>query len=872
MSALTLAQRLQVLAEAGAISSGLPAGVTENLAERVTLRPYQVAALERFRYYLDAYPQRLTPTHLLFHMATGSGKTVLMAALILDLYARGRRDFLFFVNSTQIIDKTRDNFLNPASSKYLFADPIRVDEVPVRVTSVSGFEAADAEAINIHFTTIQGLHTRMQNPRENDLTIADFKDRSVVMIADEAHHLNADTKAEKDLTGGEAEERRSWQGTVERILAANPDNMLLEFTATANLGHPAIQARYADKLIYDYPLKQFRRDGWSKDVELRFTDRPVEDRMLAAVVISQHRRKLAEANGIALKPVVMMKSRRVAESLANEAAFHALLEGLSAARLEALRAGAVNDGALSRAFAYIIDERGVSLDDLARELRLDFAPAKVANVNSPGDLDKRQIALNTLEDRNNELRVIFAVDKLNEGWDVLNLFDIVRLNDSGTAKPTTQEAQLIGRGARYYPFSDPSDPAAIRQQRKFDADPAQPLRLLEQLHYHASHSPSYITEIKSALIDSGMLDQEEKTVTLRLKPAFKETELYKSGLVWMNERITNTRDEVKGLDAYLSETRFRFPRLMTGRVVETGAFQDGAAVVGSEPVARTLSVSDLGETAVRFAMDTIEAYRFDRLKRRFPHLKSRAEFMTSDAYLGGASIEVQGLPGDLDALDARQKVEIAQSLLRQVAEGVEAHSLEHIGSKVFRPTALSSVIRDKTFKLAVEGERGRSWKESLNPDFSAIDLSDKDWHVFDDSYGTAEEKAFIRYIHDQSAELRDAYDEFYLIRNERAVHIFAFSNGERFEPDFLLFLKRKGAKVTEVTQLFVEPKGEHLKSDDQWKEDFLLQIEAEAKLEPTFEGRDFRVRGVSFFNTTGAMRKGFEESFQPFLEKSAEGE
>lgn len=43
---------------------------------------------------------------------------------------------------------------------------------------------------------------------------------------------------------------------------------------------------------------------------------------------------------------------------------------------------------------------------------------------------------------------------LKVGWDVLNLFDIVRISEgaSGTKKTTDSEAQLIGRGARYYPF------------------------------------------------------------------------------------------------------------------------------------------------------------------------------------------------------------------------------------------------------------------------------------------------------------------------------------------------------------------------------------------------------------------------------------
>ena len=66
--------------------------------------------------------------------------------------------------------------------------------------------------------------------------------------------------------------------------------------------------------------------------------------------------------------------------------------------------------------------------------------------------------LNTLENPENEIRAIFAVDMLNEGWDVLNLFDIVRLYDTRDGKvtkngfvagsTTNAEKQLIGRGAR----------------------------------------------------------------------------------------------------------------------------------------------------------------------------------------------------------------------------------------------------------------------------------------------------------------------------------------------------------------------------------------------------------------------------------------
>ena len=94
------------------IEKTIPSFVIENLNTDFELRKYQVEAFARFFDYLNNYQNKEYPIHLLFNMATGSGKTLIMAGLILYLYEQGYRNFLFFVNSTNIIDKTKDNFLN----------------------------------------------------------------------------------------------------------------------------------------------------------------------------------------------------------------------------------------------------------------------------------------------------------------------------------------------------------------------------------------------------------------------------------------------------------------------------------------------------------------------------------------------------------------------------------------------------------------------------------------------------------------------------------------------------------------------------------------------------------------------------------------
>ena len=122
---------------------------------------------------------------------------------------------------------------------------------------------------------------------------------------------------------------------------------------------------------------------------------------------------------------------------------------------------------------------------------------KIVSIDTDNDSEENQVLVNTLEQDNNPIRLIFAVDKLNEGWDVLNLFDIVRLYDTRDAgknvpgKTTIQEAQLIGRGARYFPFEYKNED---KYKRKFDNDLENQLRVCEVLHYHCAYNPKYIQE------------------------------------------------------------------------------------------------------------------------------------------------------------------------------------------------------------------------------------------------------------------------------------------------------------------------------------------------------------------------------------------
>ena len=655
-------------------SNYVPSFLYSNLKNGFGQRPYQQEAFGRFIYYWNEYPGKPkgVPTQLLFHMATGSGKTLIMAGLIIYLYQKGFRNFLFFVNSTTIIDKTRDNFFNAISSKYLFADRISISGKAIRIKEAANFQTTSQEDITIVFSTIQGLHTRLNTPRENSLTYDDFENKKIVLISDEAHHINAETKKGTELAPEEKEEIISWEGTVNRIFHAHRDNILLEFTATADLSIPEIENKYADKLIYDYPLKQFRKDGYSKEVKVLQADLPSFDRALQAVLLSQYRRKLFEKYKKLVKPVILFKSKTIKESLSFFETFATGIKNLKAADLQKLK-NLKPDTAIEKIFQYLA-ANNISFENFIIELKEDFSADKLISVNSKDESEQKQLAVNSLEDEENGYRGVFAVDKLNEGWDVLNLFDIVRLYDTRDGKngkpgnTTMSEAQLIGRGARYCPFKISEDQPYAG--RKFDNDITHELRICEELYYHSAYNPRYIQELNTALEEIGIKANKTIEVSVSLKNERKETPFYTDRKALLNEQTKYNRQDIFGLAENLVD-QIHEVTLKTGYTQSTMAFSN-TQTTAIERQEKKYRLSDFGAPVIRKAINKLEFYRFSNLKRIFPNLNSIAEFISSDQYLGKIKLDVTGLPEQIINLSPQEKLEASLTVLENISTALAA--------------------------------------------------------------------------------------------------------------------------------------------------------------------------------------------------------
>ena len=828
------------------VSKNLPDYIPDNLNPSFELRPYQIDAFENYITWYEG-PGRTYPAQSLFHMATGSGKTLIMAGLMLYLYKQGCRNFLFFVNLTNIVQKTRENFLNSASPKYLFSEEIVIDGERVEIKEVDNFQDSDPDSINICFTTTQGLHSDLWMAKENSLSLDDFLERRVTLISDEAHHLNVDTRR---LSDREIENSHSWESTVKNILHANKDNILLEFTATCDLKNDNIRSEYRDKIVFNYPLANFTIDKYSKEIRTLRCDIPVMDRALQAAVLSQYRMKVFQDNRLAVKPVVLFKSFKIADSRENMARFIDEISHITAAGLRRLSTLTDND-TMKSAWRYF-SEHGISLEQLAQELREDFSAEHCISANDEAEAEERQIALNTLEDPKNPYRAVFEVKKLDEGWDVLNLFDIVRMYETRQSggkrlSPSTiSEAQLIGRGARYFPFATNASQDKFR--RKFDHDLDNPMRICEELYYHCQNEHRYIDELYNALRYIGIDMDKIVTRSYTLKEFFKQSWLYKHGQVFANERVVKSRCSAGALpDAVKKRVyTFRAPAGSSGEDVFFGASGQLSERQSDAQVYRTTigQVAGSNYSVVQRALCRYPACRFDMLRSFFPGLRSTREFITSEKYLGGIKLEISsGWVSPPPEILYEACVQALGQIVRKFT--VPEESFE--GTREFYPKYIHEVFTDKrcNYSSPQGFGPGVSQRDPVVPENMRLDLSREDWFDCDDNFGTGEEKAFVAYFKPFVKQLKAKYDEVYLVRNERQLHIYDFDSGERFEPDYILFLRRAG----EQWQVFIEPKGEHLIANDLWKEKFLLELENRAEVMHKFvEADDCRIFGFHFFN------------------------
>lgn len=855
----------------------IPEYITNNLAH--TLRPYQDKALSNYRYTQTQI--KPNPQHVLFNMATGSGKTDLMAALILYLYQdQGYTNFLFTVNTNSVLMKTKDNLINAGSDKYLFKDKIEIDGQYITIQEVNRYpRIKQANTIYLKLATVQTVSNDLFTVKENTMGLSDYEQDPVAILADEAHHYSASTKSEKEA-------EHTWESAINKVLNArnNEDkkNLLLEFTATVDFEKTTIYDKYRDKVVYRYPLSRFMYDGYSKQVKRIETSASDEEKMLNVVLLSQFRKYRAQIENVTstFKPIIMFKSAKVAVSKKANAKFNEMIAKLTAkdllAFIERQQLMDSNDNAvLELAYKYYLKNKE-ELGKIVREIKHDFDPKNVLNANdaSGNMLEKGQYeALNTLESPNNFYRVVFAVAKLTEGWDVLNLYDIVRISEeAATNKNATMvEAQLIGRGARYYPFEIDGKKS---YKRRFDDDPSNKQLILETLHYHTMNEPQYLKQLVGSLKQMDLptgKDSKNPPIEIKVKPEFKRTNAYRNGKIYYNESVDVPSSYFDSIQKYGIEHKDDLQRNL-----KYGSREVNYSAYSASVETKTISVSRFDDRYVKKAIQKLDFYQFSNLKQYIPNLQSMDEFIYGRSWLNASHLRLfLTVPVEYREanLTAEEILKVIVDLLKEYQVKIQSGYVKQRGTNNFIGYPIREYLSDYNKRVP---EYDTQTQFDKTQDIKVYQMKDDEFYVYDNAIVNRLEYQLIERVKAYVEDLEAKYGKaVYLFRMDETMHresakseklkLHQYQENPKygvhltgFQPDFILFLEDTNDYYF---QIFIEPKGMSGERFEKelWKEELLLYMtDHHADMEFMDNESNVQISGLKFY-TNGDGRGTMEQ-------------
>ncbi len=474
-----------------AVGSATPASI-ENYEKiqgllKFSLRPYQIEALRAFQFFWkDGFDSKSLKQKTLqeteidgkkiqwnkvgFEMATGSGKTLLMGAIITDLWQRGFKDFLILTPNTILFDKTIENF-TPRAVKSIFGDGWNLTynlvtgnsyrdktcnyeedrDVSFYVFNMQKFYDKSASSSQKDGTdTMKGV-PYVRRPLEDSLwrdksgnhtiSFVEFlRERRPVIISDEAHHYQQ-------------------KKTKEAILDFLPSTVL-EFTATSI--EKGESESFGQDNLYKYPMQRYISEGYGKRIfavgcgtsDEKVTDEVTESdkqKLVWGMLIHLLKREsLRVVNAPVKKVMLLTKARTIKHADNIDNYLRNWPETISTE---------IDD---------VLEQVNREGTDIAKIVRQYIPKGKTELIKKLGEIAKSVFTIHSenksddeiwtdyqsLDDNNAE--IVNQVRIFTEGVDYDNFYTIVVLGDT-VENVGLAAAQLIGRGLRLY-----------KEKREFD--------------------------------------------------------------------------------------------------------------------------------------------------------------------------------------------------------------------------------------------------------------------------------------------------------------------------------------------------------------------------------------------------------------------
>lgn len=397
-------------------------GMIDQIATEFDLRAPNKEGLRQLVFHLTGTFDPLDP--LVMHMATGAGKTYLMAAAVEYFRRQGIHHIMVVTPSLVVQNKTVQNF-SQGSRRYVggfqvapdVVSPQSYDAWRVKQSSLFSGDETDPSMVfvfNVHQLvapkktqtsstgTLEGQRTKIRTFQEDSGSLYDYLTEldDLIIIADESHLYGASAKAFNQA--------------------------LRDLTPAATIGLTA-SASKGDAVIYRYPLHQAITDGFVKT--------PV-------LVYRKSGYKGEQAEERQLRDALSLLRNK-------EAAYQTYLQDHPSRK------------AITPALFVVCSnvEHATQVAELLRGPGYCGSPQAVLQVDNQHDDEPTRKLLDDLDNPNSPVRVVVSVDKLKEGWDTKRIAVMCTLRAMASEVLTSQ---TMGRGLRL-PFGKPTGYARIDQ-------------------------------------------------------------------------------------------------------------------------------------------------------------------------------------------------------------------------------------------------------------------------------------------------------------------------------------------------------------------------------------------------------------------------
>lgn len=322
----------------------------------------------------------------------------------------------------------------------------------------------------------------------------------------------------------------------------------------------------------------------------------------------------------------------------------------------------------------------------------------------------------------------------------------------------------------------------------------------------------------------------------RLSRSSKNTTVYKQGNLFINESRATTSEDYSSLD------KFTIPKEWETEYIGSTVETDYQGNVNDEMVIqRESEFLHVDKRFFRKALQRNPFFRFSNLKNYLPLLESKEELINSPQYFNGVSIKVSLPKGQYIAdLSATEKLEIIDKFLVYCEEKIRKNYKKEIGLKIFKPVPIRDVLKD--YEVVSSKVQTGQVTQRIRPH----SMKGKDWFVYTHAIVNGTEKKLVDLIGTFVQTLENKYEKVYLIRNDEKgirLKLTEFNGPRGFMPDFILYLENE----TFNYQVYIEPKGQHLESNDAWKQEMLYEING-SDIEIIGENEEVRLIGLKFYN------------------------